>query len=235
MTDWSSRTRYGKGCGPDRRADDVEGIERIGHPVTQRFVDGGTQCLVSAGHRYHFGAEETHAPNVGGLTLHVDRTHVDNARQTQPGTGSRGRHAVLTGTGLGDDPLGSEALCQQCLADGVVDLMRAGMRQILALQPDLRAPPFRKSRAVGERRGAADPALELLFVFGLKIGGMQVLANAFFQALQRRNEGLGHKPTAEGAETALGVREFSGDGISEQALTVEGWRCHRSLLVTSCR
>ena len=50
---------------------------------------------------------------------------------------------------------------------------------------------------------------------------MQVLADAFFQALQRRNEGLGHEPTAEGAETALGVGEFSGDGISEQLLTVE--------------
>ena len=138
---------------------------------------------------------------------------------------------MLTGTGLGDDPLGSEALCQQCLADCVVDLMSAGMRQVLALQPDLRAPPLRQSRAVGERRGTADPALELLFVFSLEIRGMQMLTDAVFQTLQRRNEGLGHKPTAEGAETAVGVREFSGDGISEQALAVERWRCHYILLL----
>jgi hypothetical protein len=47
---------------------------------------------------------------------------------------------VLAGAGLGHDAPRAQALGQQRLADGVVDLVRAGVRQVLALEPDLRAP-----------------------------------------------------------------------------------------------
>jgi hypothetical protein len=47
------------------------------------------------------------------------------------------------------------------LTYGVVDLVRAGVREILALQPNLRAPALRQGSGVRKRRGPPDPGLEL--------------------------------------------------------------------------
>jgi hypothetical protein len=46
---------------------------------------------------------------------------------------------VLARAGLGDDPGLAHALGQQDLAHAVVDLVRAGVVQLLALEIDLRA------------------------------------------------------------------------------------------------
>ena len=48
--------------------------------------------------------------------------------------------AVLTRAGLGHDAARTQALREQRLADGVVDLVRAGVREILALEPHLARP-----------------------------------------------------------------------------------------------
>jgi hypothetical protein len=44
---------------------------------------------------------------------------------------------MLAGAGLGDDTLGTEALGKKRLTEGVVDLVRARVREVLALEPDL--------------------------------------------------------------------------------------------------
>ena len=51
----------------------------------------------------------------------------------------RRRHAVLAGAGLGDDAPLAEAPGEQRLPERVVDLVRAGVGEVLALEPDLRA------------------------------------------------------------------------------------------------
>ncbi len=61
------------------------------------------------------------------------------------------------GTGLGHDALGADALGQQRLADGIVDLVRAGVREVLALQPHLRAPARGQRRGIGQCRGSPGP------------------------------------------------------------------------------
>ena len=53
----------------------------------------------------------------------------------------------------------AEALGENCLADGVVDLVRTRMSQVLTLQPDLRAPLFAQSDSPGEGSRASDPVL----------------------------------------------------------------------------
>ena len=103
-------------------------------------------------------AEQLHAADVRRLALHVDRAHVHRARQPEARAGRGAGHAVLAGAGLRDDALRAEALREQRLAEGVVDLVRAGVREILALEPHLRAPARREPRGEGERRGAAHPA-----------------------------------------------------------------------------
>jgi hypothetical protein len=46
---------------------------------------------------------------------------------------------VLARAGFGDDPRLAHALREQDLADAVVDLVRAGVVQLVALEVDLRA------------------------------------------------------------------------------------------------
>ena len=130
-------------------------------PVAQRLVDRRAQRLVAAGDRHHARAEQPHAADVRRLALHVDRAHVDGAGQAEARAGRRARHAVLAGAGLGDDALRAEPLREQRLAERVVDLVRAGVREVLALEPDLRAPgrgqPRREASApwAGRPRSAA--------------------------------------------------------------------------------
>ena len=70
-----------------------------------------------------------------------------------------GCDTVLAGAGLGDDPALSHPLGEQDLAERVVDLVRAGVEQVLALEVDrvaggLGEPP----RAVERRRAAGEVA-----------------------------------------------------------------------------
>ena len=43
---------------------------------------------------------------------------------------------MLAGAGLGDDPLLTHASAKKTLAEGIVDLVRAGMGKVLPLQVD---------------------------------------------------------------------------------------------------
>ena len=67
------------------------------------------------------------------------------------GADGGGRDPVLAGSGLGDDPLLAEPACDHRLPEGVVDLVGAGVQQILALQiePLLRS----EARSAGQRSG----------------------------------------------------------------------------------
>jgi hypothetical protein len=89
---------------------------------------------------------------------------------------------VLAGAGLGDDARLAHAPRQQGLADGVVDLVRAGVVEVLALEVDLRAAELaaqcaRRGRpGWGGRRSAPARAelgqeLGVVLVFALGVGG----------------------------------------------------------------
>ena len=98
--------------------------------------------------RPHVGAEQLHAEHVERLPRHVFGAHVDVALEPEQ-RADRGRgDAVLPGAGLGDDPPLAHALREQRLAERVVDLVRAGVREILALEEDARAAERHRSAAV---------------------------------------------------------------------------------------
>ena len=80
--------------------------------------------------------EQLHPLDVGLLAAHVLGAHVDDALEPEQRAGGGGRDAVLAGAGLGDDPLLAHALGQQRLAERVVDLVGAGVEQVLALEED---------------------------------------------------------------------------------------------------
>lgn len=61
---------------------------------------------------------------------------------------------MLAGAGLRDDTLLIQALAQQRLAEGVVDLMRTSVIQVLTLQIDLRFATIRAAQQGTQTRTA---------------------------------------------------------------------------------
>ena len=181
-------------------------------PVAHRLVDRFLQRGRAGRHGHDLRAEEPHARDVERLPLHVHRAHVDDAFAAEARR-HRGRgDAVLARAGLGDDALLAHAPREQNLAERVVDLVRAGVEQVLALEIDFRAAEF-LGQAFGEveRRGPSGEVLQQRGEFRLERG---VAAGAFVfvgEVAQRSHERLGHEHAAVGAEVAVGV----GEGLHE--------------------
>ncbi len=98
----------------------------------------------------HFRAQQAHAEDVQLLPAHVFLAHVDDALEPKQ-RADRGRgDAVLARAGLGDDALLAHAPRQQALAERVVDLVRAGVQQVFALQVDLRAAELFRVRRLAK-------------------------------------------------------------------------------------
>jgi hypothetical protein len=68
---------------------------------------------------------------------------------------------VLARAGLGDDALRAEPLREQRLAERVVDLVRAGVREVLALEPHLAPQAATGAARRSARVGRPDPASQL--------------------------------------------------------------------------
>jgi hypothetical protein len=121
------------------RADAIERVVHVRHPVAQRLVHRVLERFVPDCHGHDFGAEQIHAEDVRLLPLDVDRAHIDHALQAEARAGRRGRNAMLARAGLGDDALLAHAAREQNLAEHVVDLVRAGVIELFALEINLRA------------------------------------------------------------------------------------------------
>ena len=146
----------GIGIGADDRADDVVRGGDVGDPVAERLVGRVLERAGAGLDRNHRRAEQLHAVHVERLAGHVLRAHVDHALEPEPGAHRRGRDAVLARAGLGDDAPLAHAPREQRLADRVVDLVGAGVVQVLALEQHRRADLLGEAGGRGERRGPAD-------------------------------------------------------------------------------
>src|SRR5437870_4793187 len=81
------------------------------------------------------------------------------------------RDAVLPRARLGDDALLAHAPREEDLPERVVDLVRAGVEQVLALQVNLRAPELlREAFGKIERCGPSDVVAEQAVQFGVESG-----------------------------------------------------------------
>ena len=145
------------------RAENVMRAAEVRHPVAHGFVDGFLQSFLSRVNRHDFRAEHFHAIHVEFLPLAIHRAHIDDAFHPEH-RGDRGRgDAVLARAGLRDDAGFAHALGEQDLAHRVVELVRAGVVQVLALEKDFRTTeflgqPFGKIK----RRGASDEFREII-------------------------------------------------------------------------
>ena len=194
------RVRTGDG------ADHVEGVIDVGDPVTQRLVQRVLQRLRAGLHRHDARTEQLHAIDVRRLALHVLGAHVDHAFEPESRGDGRGRDAVLAGAGLGDDARLAKALREQGLADGVVDLVRAGVVEVLALEVDLRAADL--AAQAGRMVDGAGPPHEVrqfVLELGHERGIFAVLRVVGLQVVERVDEGLSNKGAAIGAEVPAGI------------------------------
>ena len=121
------------------RADAVEGRLAGRDPVAHRLVHRVLERRGARLHRPHLGAQHLHAHHVGRLALDVDRAHEDHAGNVEQRAGRRRGDAVLARARLGDHARLAHALGQQHLAQHVVDLVAAGVVQLVALEIDLGA------------------------------------------------------------------------------------------------
>ena len=227
---------------PRHRADAVEGVSHVGHPVAQRVVHRVLQRAAPAGDRHNGCAQQAHAEHVRSLTFHVMRTHVDHALQPELGADRGSGHAMLPGSRFGDDACLAHAAGQDDLSQHVVDFVRAGVVQLVALHVDFRAAQM-VGQSFGEikGRGAADIVLPQPVHLGPESGiGLGVFI-APFQFQDQRHQGFADEPPAEDAETAgfvgtgavavdavvwHGVRSHFGDGVAPAPRRVKALRQH---------
>ena len=188
-------------------AETVVGVVGVGHPVTEGLVDGVLEGLRSRLHRHDRRTQQAHPGDVERLAGGVDRTHVDHALQTQQRARGRRRHPVLACTGLGDDSGLAHLLGQQCLPQHVVDLVRAGVIEILALEENSCATDvLAQSGGLIQRRGPSgvvrlqvvEFVKERLVGAGLLVGRGDLLDNS--------HQRLGHIAPAENPEVTARIR-----------------------------
>ena len=134
-----------------RRAEDVVGVCDVRDPVAHRLVDRVLERRRARRDRADLGAQRAHPEDVRALALDVLGAHVHDARQVEQRARGRGRDAVLAGAGLGDDPRLAEPAGQQRLAERVVDLVGAGVGEVLALEVE----PQPRDRGAARRATAA--------------------------------------------------------------------------------
>ena len=108
---------------------------------------------------------------------------------------------MLAGAGLGDDALLAHAARDHDLAEHVVDLVRAGVVQLLALEIDFRAAEM-LGQAFGEikRRRPADIVLEIAVHLRLERRIGLGVGIGLFQIEDQRHQRFGDKASAENAE-----------------------------------
>ncbi len=187
-------------------ADDVEGVLDVGHPVAHRFVERVLQRLRSAFHRHHGSAQQLHAIDVRRLALDVLRAHVDHALHAVARGDSGGRHPVHAGAGFGDDARLAHAAREQRLADHVVDLVRAGVVEVFALEIDLRAAEaLRPAPGVVDRARSPDVVLELVGKLGEEIGILLIARVGFLELVERMDQRLGDEHSAVRPIMAAGI------------------------------
>src|SRR5947209_3431748 len=194
------------GMRPGDGADTVEGVGDIGDPIAQRLVHRILERLRPRFNRTHLGAERLHAQHVWLLPLDVDHAHIDDAFETEFRAHRRGGNPMHAGPGLGDDARFAHAAGQQDLTEHVVDLVRAGVIEVLALEIDFCAAATARSgdaakmlgHALGEveRRGAPDVILEVTVHLAAEAGIVLRLGVGRLQLKNERHQRLGDEASA---------------------------------------
>ncbi len=183
--------------GADARADQVVGVLDVRDPVADRLARRLLERLRPELDGANLGAEQAHALDVRPLAAHVLGAHVDDAVEAEAGADGGGRDPVLARAGLGDDPPLAESLREHRLAERVVQLVRAGVEEILALQVE----PLRGGEPLGagERRRPARVGAGEVVELGVERLVGERRGPCARELVERRDQRLGDVAAAVGA------------------------------------
>ena len=190
----------------DDAADDVVRGLDARHPVAHGFVDGVAERAPAARDRPHFGPQQLHAEDVELLPADVFLAHVDDA--VRP----KWAQAVAVATPCWPAPVSAMTRglpirsVSRAWPMRVVDLVGAGVVEVLALEVDVRAAAlFAQPLGVIERRRPADVVLQQRGELGLKRGVLRRFVVFDGEFVERANERFGHVAAAERAEPPGGI------------------------------
>ncbi len=135
-----------------RPAHGAEHVVGVGHgldPVPQASVDRVLERPRPILDLDHRRPELLHPENVGALARNVFGTHVNHALEAEAGRHRGRRDSVLAGPRLGDHALLSHAPDEEALPHDVVQLVGAGVIQVLPLHQDSGAAQVRREVLAG--------------------------------------------------------------------------------------
>src|SRR5262249_9591073 len=147
-----------------------------------------------------------HAKHVRLLPLDIRFAHIDDAWQAETRSHRCRRDAVLACASLCDDARLAHAPRQQDLAHAIIDLVRAGVIELVALEIDFGAaetPGQPSSKIRG--RGPADIVVEELVELGLEGGVFLRRVIALLEVEDRRHQGFGDVAPAINTEMTLRI------------------------------
>jgi len=189
------------------RAEKIMSRAHVSDPIAHGFVNGILESAAAGIHADNLRAQHAHARHVERLPRHVFRAHVNDAFQAEMRGHGSGSDAVLPRTRFRDDAWLAHFHGEQTLANRVVDLVRASVQQILALEIDARATKFfREPRSKLQRRRAAGEILQEILEVSLK---RWIRLRRFIGALQleqRHHQCFGNVAAAIRAKAARRCR-----------------------------
>ena len=178
----------------------------IRDPVAHRLVDRVLQRPRARLDTVHRRAKHTHAKHVERLARDVFRAHVHDAFDAEQRTRRRGRHTVLPRARLRHHATLAHARSQQHLAERVVDLVRAGVREVLTLEEQPHRRARRRPTRLVQRRRSAHVVRQQPLQFREKLRILPSRQVRGRQFVDRLDERLGDVPSAECAEIPARIR-----------------------------
>ena len=192
------------------RADAVIGIVHIGDPVAQPFIHRILQRRSAGGHGHNLCPQQLHAKDVRLLTFHISGAHEHGARQVEQCTSRRGGNAMLPGAGFRDDARFAHALRQHDLPQHRIDLMRAGMVQLITLEIDFCTTELLR-QAVCQPQRARPPHImgqqAAPFIHEGRVALRFLIG--FFNLKDQRHQRFGNETPTIRAEASTGVRPLA--------------------------
>ena len=181
-----------------RRAKEVMGGLKASRPVAQCFINSVLETGAAVRHGHHGRAHQLHSENVQLLPLDVPRTHVDDRLEPHQRADHRGRHAMLPGARLGNQPGLAHTLGEQTLGEHLVRLVCAAVEQVFALQIDVAW----QVAAARERRWAAGIVAKQAAQFRREAAVIGRIQERGFELLQGGNQNLRRVAPSEPSKAA---------------------------------
>src|ERR1019366_6182733 len=139
------------------------------------------------------------------LALGVHLAHEHGALEAEQRRRRGRRPPVLPCPGLRDDAPLAHAPREERLAHHVVDLVRAGVRQVLALEQHAHAQLLRESSALGDRRGTPGVVCQQIVELPVEFGISPRLLEGLLEIEAGRHQGLGNEASPEFTEAPVGT------------------------------